>query len=152
MTGNNLPADDHVVRYVKPTSVRSDGKPAGSAFCPRPDDTGLSVNWIECFRDCSKEQQIAEVRRLFRLKMRVRGRLAELNVGQTRRHLRDELDSLRFVHRPLVAEGPYEADPSHSEITGLPGADSPEAELIGDMIAESISAVYPAVQSQPDFR
>ena len=84
--------------------------------------------------------------------MRVRGRLAELNVGQTRRHLRDELDSLRFVHRPLVAEGPYEADPSHSEITGLPGADSPEAELIGDMIAESISAVYPAVQSQPDFR
>ncbi len=149
MTGNELPDDDHVVRYVKPTSMRTDGKADGSAFClraQRPDDNGLSVNWLECFHDRAKEQQVAEVRRLSRLKLRERGRLAELNVGATKRHLRNGLDSLHFVQKPLAAEGDYEADPSHSEMVGLPPADSPDAELIGDMIAESISAIYPALQ------
>lgn len=150
MTGKDLPDDDHVVRYVKPTSVRSDGKIAGSAFClraQRPDDTGLSVNWLECFRGRTKDQQVAEVRRLSRLKMRERGRLAELNIESTLQYLRDELDSLRFVHEPLVAEDDYDADPSHAELVGLPPADSPQAELIGDMIAQTISAIFPAVQS-----
>ena len=67
MTGQELPDDDHVVRYVKPTSIRTDGKVAGSAFClraQRPDDTGLSVNWLECFRGRTKDQQVAEVMKL----------------------------------------------------------------------------------------
>ena len=147
MTGNDLPDDSHVVRYVKPTLIREDGKVDGNAFClsaRRPDDTGLSVNWLECFRDSTKDEQLAEVRRLSRLQMKERGRLAELNVGATRQHVRSELEGLRFIHAPLAAEGDYEADPSHSEIAGLPPGDSPHAELIGDMIAQSISAMYPA--------
>ena len=149
MTGQELPDDDHVVRYVKPTSIRTDGKVAGSAFClraQRPDDTGLSVNWLECSRGCTKDRQVAEVRSLSRLTMRERGRLAELNIGATKQYLRSELDPLHFVHKPLVPEGDYDADPSHSEMVGLPPAESPDAELIGDMIAECISAIYPAIQ------
>ncbi len=148
MTGDNLPGDNHVVRYAKPTSVRTDGKVDGSAFClraNRPDDTGLSVNWLECFRNRKKEEQLAEVRRLARLKMREGGRLAELNIGATKQYVRTVFEGLRFIHNPLAAEGNYEVDPSHSEITGLPQGNSPEAELIGDMIAQSINAVYPAV-------
>ncbi len=151
MTGNDLPDDNHVVRYVKPTSVRTDGKVDGSAFClraHRPDDTGLSVHWLECFRNSTKNEQLAEVRRLARLKMRERGRLAELNVGVTKQYVRSELEGLRFIHTPLVAEGDYEADPSHGEIVGLPPGNSPHAELIGDMIAQSTSAIYPAVLKQ----
>ena len=148
MTGDNLPGDNHVVRYAKPTSVRTDGKVDGSAFClraNRPDDTSLSVNWLECFPDHTKDEQLAEVRRLARLKMREGGSLAELNIGATKQHVRTVFDGLRFIHKPLAAEDEFEADPSHSEITGLSQGNSPESELIGDMIAQSINAVYPAV-------
>ena len=54
--------------------------------------------------------------------------------------------AVRFVHQPLTAEDTYAADPSHSEILGLPPADSPEAEMIGDLIAECIVGVHPAVE------
>ena len=148
MSGNDLPDDDHVVRYVKPTSVRTDGKVSGSAFClraHRPDDVRLSVHWLECFRYRTKNEQIAAVRRLSRLVMRKRGRLAELNIGKTKQYVLGELEGLRFIHMPLLAAGNYEPDPAHSEIDGLPPGDSPHAELIGDLIAQSVSAIYPAV-------
>ena len=77
--------------------------------------------------------------------MRKSGRLAELNVGATKKHIRSELENLRFIHAPLPATDEHNADPSHSEITGLPPANSPEAELIGDMMAECIKAMHPAV-------
>ena len=152
MTGMDLPDNNHVVRYVSPRHVRKDGKVTRSAFSlrpHRPDDTGLSVNWLEYFCDCTKDEQLAEVRRLSRLKMRIGGRLAELNVGKTKQYLQSELHELRFIHKPLIAKDGYEADPSHSEITGLPKGNSPEAELVGDMIAQSVTDVRPAVLRQP---
>ena len=111
----------------------------------RLDDNGLSVNWFECFPDRSKEEQLAEVRRLSRLQMRASGRLAELNVGATKRHVPQEVAALRFAHKPLPADSEYEADPSHSEILGLPPGDSPQAALVGDMIAECVRATHPTV-------
>lgn len=144
MTGQDLTDDSHVVRYAKPTLVREDGSVGGEAFQLRLQESSLSINWLECFEGFSKRQQLEEVRRLSRLQTRRNGRLAELHVGNTKQHVLGELDSLRFVHKPLAAEGRYEADPSHSEISGLPPAVSPEAELIGDVIAECIQAVYPA--------
>ena len=65
------------------------------------------------------------------LKMRRSGRLVELNVGATKHHLRGRLETCRFIHKPLPANDQYEADPSHSEIIGLPPDGSPEAALIG---------------------
>ena len=145
MTGDDLPNGDHVVRYAKPTSVRTDGRVDGSAFClraDRPEETLLSANWLECFRDRTKHEQLKEVRRLSRLTMRRRGRLAELNVGATRQHVHRERESLRFIHAPLPADGKFEPDPSHSGLAGLPPGDSPDAALIGDMIAECITDLY----------
>ena len=94
---DDLPDDAHVVRYVKPRKLLGDGSVDGSEFRLRPDDKGLSVNWLECFRDRSKEEQLAEVRRLSRLQMRASGCLAELNVGATKRHVQHEVAALRFV-------------------------------------------------------
>ncbi len=150
MIGENLKADDltddaHVVRYVKPRKLLEDGSVDGSEFRLRPDDSGLSVNWLECFRDRSKDEQLTEVRRLSRLDMRPTGCLAELNVGATKRHVQNGYAVLLFVHKPLVANCKYEADPSHSEILGLPPGDSPQAAMIGDMIAECVRATYPTV-------
>lgn len=90
----------------------------------------------------SNAEQVDEVRRRSRLQLRPSGRFAELNVDRTKEHVQGELADLRFVHDPLEAEAGFEADPSHSEITGLPPADSLEAELIGDMIAECLAAVH----------
>ncbi len=77
--------------------------------------------------------------------MRERGRLAELNIGKTKQYVLSELEALRFIHMPLLAADDYVADPAHSEIDGLPPGDSPHTELIGDLIAQTVSAVYPAV-------
>ena len=144
MNENDLPDNAHVVHYVKPTSKHEDGSVDGSAFRLRPSDNGLSVNWLEYFSDLTKAQQLDEVRRLSRLTIRRSGCLAELGVGATKQYA-PELTALRFVHKPLAAENGYEADPSHSEITGLPQGDSPQAALIGDLIAECIQAIHPAI-------
>ena len=144
MNGNDLLDGAHVVRYVKPTSRHEDGSVDGSAFRLRSGDNGLSVNWLEYFSDLTKAQQLDEVRRLSRLTMRKRGCLAELGVGATKQYS-PELTALRFVHKPLATENGYEADPSHSEIIGLPQGDSPQAALLGDLIAECIQAIHPAL-------
>ena len=142
MTGDILPDDASVVRYVRPSHV--DGNIVdGSAFRLRANESGLSVHWLEIFRDITKTQQLDEARRLSRLSMSRNGRLAELNVGETIRHIADMLDSPRIVHSPLDATDFQEADPSHSEFLGLPDGESPEAALIGDMIAELVQAIHP---------
>lgn len=145
MNEGSLPDSAHVVRYARPTAVREDGHVDGSAFRLRAGDTGLSVNWLECFAGLSRPQQLDKVRRLSRIEMRTNGRLAELNVGITRLHVRQQLPSIRFVHAPLPEEGTHETNPSHSEIVGLPSGESLEAALISDMIAECVSALHPAL-------
>ena len=150
MIGDELPDEAHVVHYIKPTFVDDeDGSIDGSAFRLRSNDSGLSVNWLECFGNCTKAQQLDEVRRLSRLTMRKSGFLAELNVGTTKQHVH-KLSALNFIHEPLPAESIYEADPSHSEITGLPPGDSLPAALLGDMIAEFIIATHPTLQQVID--
>lgn len=110
----------------------------------RPDEAGVSVNWLEVL-GIDKTHQLAEVRRLYRLDVKKTGRFAEMNVGAVREKVAEELETVRIVHDPLEADGSLEADPSHAEIIGLPPGDSPEADLIGDMIAECVIAMHPAV-------
>ena len=144
MNDRELPDSDHVVRYAGFTDILDDGTLNCSAFQLRKDEAGLSVYWLECFEDQTKAQQLEEIRPLIRLKMGRKAGLAELNVGKTREHIGSRLDELRFINVPLPANEKFKADPSHSEIMGLPPKDSPEAELIGDMIAECVVALHPA--------
>ena len=144
MNSSDLSDSDHVVRYARFIDILDDGTLNCSAFQLRKAEAGLSVNWLEYFEGQSKPQQLNEVRRLIRLTMKSSGRLAELEVGATRGHIGQRLDELRFKHTPLLADEKYEADPSHSEIVGLPPKDSPEADMIGDLIAECVIAIHPA--------
>jgi hypothetical protein len=141
MKGDLLPDNDHVVRYVRPGLI--DGEEVtGDAFHRKEGEPAPSINWLDHFRNQPKEQQLREVRRLFRLQVRPKGRFAELNVGQTRRHLADELEALNFIEDPLAADpvNGHDEDLSHALIEGLPDpSESPEfAEMIGDMIAECV--------------
>lgn len=114
MRSDPIPGDDHVVRYVRSTGIDAEGRVNGSEFRlrpHRPDDVGLSVNWLECFGNIARSEQLRAVRRLFRLSVRCTGRFVELNVGQTRLHLTNELPGILFVEDPLEAAVGYEADP-----------------------------------------
>ena len=149
MTGDQIPDDDHVVRYVKPSDI--DGAAVnGGAFCLRAGEAGLSVNWLEILGGTDPHSQLNEVRRLFRLQLRSNGRFAKLNAGETKgRVLKGAKEAgihlvLGVREAPLPSTCKFEADPSHSEITGLPSGDSAEGVLVGDLIAECIMApLYP---------
>ena len=148
MKGDDLQPGDQIVRYVKPSMIQSDGMADGSGFCLRGadlDEKGLSVNWLEAF-GTEKAYQLREVRRLFRLRARSNGCFAELNVGTVLSGVSEELDTLRIVHDPLEASCGFDADPSHSEIIGLPPCESDLAALVGDLIAECVTGMHPAFE------
>jgi len=153
MTGKNLPYDHHIVRYVKPTLIE-EGTVDGGAFVLRADELGLSVNWLEILGGTDHHQQVDEVRRLSRLRLARRGGFAMLNVGETKRHVSDGAQKAGFQVNPSVCEAPlaaadgFEADPSHSEFTGLPSADSNKAMLVGDLIADCVK--YPLFPGKVD--
>jgi len=151
----NIPDAHNVVRYIKPTAIEQNGSISGAEFClspGRPDEVGVSVNWLECFLG-GKEEQLAEVRRLRRTEWRRNGCLAELNVGTTLQHVAAELAGLEelaglaiaFESVPLEAEEDHDADPSHAEIRGLLREPPEWATLVGDTIAECITHKYPAI-------
>ncbi len=127
--------------------VREDGTVDGAEFrlrSSRPDDTGLSVNWLEVFGQ-NKAHQLNEVRRLSRLQLKQNGCFAEINVGKVVHSVAEELESLRIIHDPLEKTEAFEADPSHAEIIGLPPGDSDQAMLVGDLIVQCVSAIHPAI-------
>ena len=147
MTANQLPNEDHVVRYAKYSDfldLESETLNC-SAFQLKPNESGLSVNWLEYSQRPDKASQLDEIRGLIQLRMGPRARLAELNVGSTVAYVGDELPNLRFIRSPSHPRDSYPADPSHSEILGLPSAGSPVSELIADMIAECVTALHPTV-------
>ena len=148
--GDPLPADDHIVRYVKPIAVEADGTANGAAFCLRTGEEGLSVNWLEAFGS-EKSYQLDEVRHRFRLSLSTNGRLAEMKVGTVLHKLRGTLDTPGIVYDPLEAESDFVSDPSHAQVIGLPpnAPDSDEAMLVGDLIAECVIGVHPA--KRPDY-
>jgi len=152
MKDEALSPDDHIVRYVGRSLIRDDGSVLGEAFRlrpNRPEETGLSVNWLEIF-GLDRQHQLAEVRRLFRMQRGTAGRFAEMNVGRVLESLAEELESAGVIHKPLPREGIHEPDPSHAEIVGLPQADTLRAALIGDLIAECVTELHPAVTPEAD--
>lgn len=118
---SDLPIEDQIVRYVGPSLINADGTVDAWAFLlnvNRPDDSGLSVNWLDVF-GCDKSHQLAQIRRLCRLKVKRNGRFAEMNVGEVKQEILKELESVCIVHKPLEPDGEFEADPSHAESWGF---------------------------------
>lgn len=57
MSGNDLPEDDHVVRYVKPRNVE-DGRVSIAEFRLREKEKGVSMNWLEYYENLMKNQTL----------------------------------------------------------------------------------------------
>jgi hypothetical protein len=155
MTVKSIPDTDHVVHYVG-WSLLLNGRVDGNAFVRRTKEQTteptVSVNWLEVFGH-DRTHQLAEVRRCIHLKLGAQAKFALLQTGASRRHvarslLEDGYPQLQmgFVHAPRKKKDNYPDDPSHAGITGLPdpGADPEHAEYVGDLIAQSTIALYPA--------
>jgi hypothetical protein len=147
--GDRLPAEHHVLRYIRKKDVDKDKNAInGSGFLARPGEDAPSSNWIECF-SAPLANQLAEIRSRKRIQYEKRAKLVRLNVSGTEQHIRDNLAAasdnpaaptyVQFVHDPLEEEGSYPADPSHALATGVPQVGAgPEAELIGDLFLDCI--------------
>lgn len=142
MTNNILPDSAHVVRYAKPSSIFEDGS---IDIYLRPNEDGLSFNWLECFGNIPKEEQLAQVRQASRITLSRNGCLIEWHVGQTREYLLSHSFPVQFISKPCPATQEHKEDPSHGEIEGVPPRDSPQADSFGDLIARCIMARHPAV-------
>lgn len=137
--GSAIPDRDHVLRYIRPRHVEN-GVVNGEGFLTRPSESAPSVNWLEWF-DPPCENQVAGVRSVTRLSYAKNGRLARLNVGQTRTYVKENDPNgllLSFVHDPLASECARPADPSHALINGVPMQDTPAAALVKDLLAHCV--------------
>jgi hypothetical protein len=146
---NLLQKEDDVVRHVKGTQIDSDGVVGAGAFMLKDGEQGLSVNWISFFRG-TEEEKIQAVRQILRLERKQSHRLAQFNVATVTNHLREKLPNLSFIKVPLEAmtdsKGKHhDHDGSHAEIIGLPHSPYDRAREVGNMIAQCVSKLHPAL-------
>ena len=100
MKGDLIPDKDHISRYCAPKTIREDGKIGASAFILRESEESLSVNWLEYLNCSSRESEIAEIRRVYSLKLDVRAKakLAVLNVGEMSNKVKNESPDRRSLY------------------------------------------------------
>ncbi|TSD69987.1 hypothetical protein FFI39_002530 [Janthinobacterium sp. KBS0711] len=145
MSDGPVPDSDYIVRLCKGTQV-AEGEPQATAFMLRGGESALSVNWLEKLALPTRDEEIAEVQRLFStFTIRATHRLAVLNVGEGRAAVAtgtaDQRD-IPILHAPIEAP----PDPSHSEIYNLPLTedDMTAAEKLASVVCE----IYPAKAGQ----
>ena len=143
MTCGNLPTQDHVTHYVRPSKILDDGSIDGSVFRESAlDDDGISVNWLEYCADKDKSERLRAVALSIQQETKFTGRFAEMNVGDIVECLdaRNCPGSVR--HDPQEARNGHGPDPSHCLIQGLPTPASEENKRAADAIADCVRAVH----------
>jgi len=138
MKGDTIPDDNHIARLCPRKHIDVE-QIQPTAFYLRADEDYLSVNCLE-FLNCScREEEIDEIRNIYKAKLtiKLRDRIALLNVGTVRSEvLTKSADSrnLEVLHNPEID------DPSHSGIYNLKPDDIEIAELILETVLDSYSA------------
>ncbi len=137
MKGDPIPDQDHISRYCSAMHCTENGQVTGTAFQLRQIEECLSVNWLEFFHLADRQEEIREVRKVLRLKLGAKAKIAVLNVGETIKYVRTQSPDARNLS---MLHEPEEDDPSHSGIYGFQYDDH----LIADLIAEMVQETYPA--------
>lgn len=143
MTCGNVPNQDQIVHYVKPSKILDDGSIDGSIFRESAnDDDGVSVNWLEYFGTKSESGRLGAVAQRIQRETKFSGRFAEMNVGRVIECLiaRDCFGSV--WHDPQDARNDHGPDPSHCLILGLPAPGSEENKRAADAIADCVHAIH----------
>jgi len=135
------------LRFVSLKFIEN-GRASPDAFALRPQDEGVSVNWLGAFgRDHGRS--LDEIRRLRRREVRRSGRLAEMNVDDVMSAGAKFPHELSVMRDPLpvevIMERRYEADPSHALIMGLLRGDTEEAMKLRAAISSCVTEMHPAL-------
>ena len=129
-------SEHHVVTYVGGQNIGDDGRPMEAAFLK----TDLSVNWLEYF-DPPKSNQVDRARRDMsrNLHLGSTGCLAELNVGESRRQVKETTDVTICFEKD-----PQPGNPSHCEARGMPIGEGSELRFaVAAALAESVLDTHP---------
>jgi hypothetical protein len=145
MKGDRIPETDTISRYCPYTKISETGKPLGSAFMPRARDLEsenphISVNWLEYFKQATKQGQIQEIRNILSIKMKVSNsaKLAILKVNDIYKQFKNSNYKPKILHWPDQTEA-Y-SDPSHAGIFDIEN----DPDVIADMIAQIDCDMVPA--------
>lgn len=144
MKGDPIADAHHVAHLCKAQHLLDDdsGGVGAAAFTFRESDTdGLSCNWLEHI-NALRPDQLNQIRSLMRLKLKRSHRLAIVNCGKARRRIRDSVShELSIIEDPLMPEGNWPADPSHTLI------ERPAPDLLEQLAVElaTIAEVEPAI-------
>lgn len=100
MSCNSLNDSDHVVRYVRPTLLGQNGVADSRAFQHRGDEKYLSANWLEYVDGKTTKERLKKIKVHCGLKMSPKGKIVELNVGQTIKEFAHYNEKVYFRHKP----------------------------------------------------
>ena len=122
------------------------GKVGGTAFILRNNEIdGLSVNMPGVLAE-NIHVGLEELRQILASRMTVRksARFAEFTIQSVIAKLLDAQLAwdVGCIPDPLPADGSKLANASHCLIVGLPKGETPEAEMVGDLIAAVVNALH----------
>ena len=115
-----LPDADHVAHHCKGSEI-DEGVVLSSAFelrhatDTRPEETELSVNWLEFFKKAERAAAVDEIRKIIQLELKASARFAVFNVGSVRKQINDNPD---IPNKIDVLYMPEDDDPSHAGVVG----------------------------------
>jgi hypothetical protein len=139
MSQLNVPDEDHIVRYVGWGHVDKDADGLvfgilGEAFRRRPNEDGLSVNWLER-ADTDAESKLRRTVELLTsgISMGKKSRVAVSNVSAFKTICASRNARVRIVHIPEDGNEP------HSEVRQLSRDDD---ELLELLASEAVAAHY----------
>jgi hypothetical protein len=138
MNGDSLPDPDHVLRHIKARFIGEDGDIDGSGFQLRENETELSFNWMEHYRNHTPDEQMHLIRDTFPLELKKRDKFAKLNVGTAKGYVSNEHSEKKTIN--FIEDGDDKV-PSHCLMTGDPDID----EMIGELLADCILEKFPAI-------
>lgn len=141
MKGEGLPGDANVVHYVSPSRITETGEAGWDGFRRNAEGAPPSVHWLEQLGSGTSEQ-VSAARRVARVQLRPNGRLVELRVGD----VVAQREEIKFVHDPLCATEKYPADPSHSDMIGVPARGAANERLVCEVIASCVTRMHKAVE------
>lgn len=140
MKGDPIPGSDHVARFCDRKYISESDDVEPGAFMLRKDETYLSVQWIEHLEKPTRKDAIRAVREIFsqHLKVRHTAKLAVLNVETTRTLVAEKSGyGIRITHQP---------EPDNESHGGILDTDQ-DADLIAELIVETIQEIHPALES-----
>ena len=95
------------------------------------------MSWIQYWSNRGCEDPMYQIRQHFGLTPARNGKFAQFNVGRVKNLIEREWQPIRIVHTP--DENP---DPSHSQIEPFPHPDAAAADLVGALIARSVTKLH----------